>query len=94
VIQVRQTGDGDPFEFDVVVREGNGESRHRVTMARATWQRLTGGRQPPDVCLEACFRFLLDREPKESILASFDVEVIGRYFPGFERDLPGYLPRP
>jgi hypothetical protein len=32
-----------------------------------------------------CFAFLLEREPTESILSSFDVGVIGRYFPEFER---------
>ena len=42
-------------------------------------------------CLEAAFQFLLDREPKESILGRFDVAVISRYFPEFERELPRYL---
>jgi hypothetical protein len=37
---------------------------------------------------------LLDREPKESILGSFDVTVISRYFPEFERELPNYLSPP
>jgi hypothetical protein len=37
----------------------------------------------------ATFAFLLEREPKESILSSFDVSVIGRYFPGFEREIAG-----
>ncbi len=39
------------------------------------------------------FGFLLDREPKESILGRFDVTVIARYFPEFERELPNYLSR-
>jgi hypothetical protein len=39
------------------------------------------------------FRFLLDREPKESILGRFDVTAISRYFPEFERELPHYLSR-
>jgi hypothetical protein len=34
---------------------------------------------------------LLDREPKEAILSRFDVSVISRYFPEFERELPRYL---
>jgi hypothetical protein len=34
---------------------------------------------------------LLDREPKEQILAQFDVSVISLYFPEFERELPKYL---
>ena len=37
------------------------------------------------------FHFLLDREPKELILQRFDVTVISRYFPEFERELPHYL---
>jgi len=91
MIEVRRTGEGDPMEFEVVVREGKGESRHRVTMAEETYQRLAAGEHTPEHCLEAAFRFLLDREPKESILRSFDVTVISRYFPEFERELPRYL---
>jgi hypothetical protein len=34
---------------------------------------------------------LLDRESQESILKRFDVAVIPRYFPDFERALPRYL---
>jgi hypothetical protein len=91
MIQVRRTGDGDPLGFDVVVREGKGETRHQVTMSRAVCERLTAGEHTPEACLEAAFRFLLDREPKESILGRFDVTVISRYFPEFERELPRYL---
>jgi hypothetical protein len=46
---------------------------------------------PDTACIEAAFRFLLDREPKESILGRFDVTVISRYFPEFERELRRYL---
>jgi hypothetical protein len=53
--------------------------------------RLTDGTHKPERVLDAAFRFLLDREPKESILRRFDVEIIGRYFPEFERELPHYL---
>jgi hypothetical protein len=31
--------------------------------------------------------FLLKREPKESILRSFDLTVISRYFPEYEREM-------
>jgi hypothetical protein len=33
------------------------------------------------------FGFLLAREPKESILRSFGLSVIGRYFPEYEREI-------
>ncbi len=91
MIQVRRAGKGDPLEFEVIVREGKGETRHEVTMSRETCERLTAGKGTPERCLEAAFRFLLDREPKESILGLFDVTVISRYFPEFERELPSYL---
>jgi hypothetical protein len=62
-------------------------------MSRETCTRLAGGEHTPERCLEAAFRFLLDREPKESILGRFDVTLISRYFPEFERELPRYLSR-
>ena len=92
VIEVRRTGEGDdPLELEVVVREGNGESRHHVTVAKDMYERLTAGQVAPERCVEAAFRFLLDREPKESILGRFDLTVISRYFPEFEQELPRYL---
>ena len=81
MIEIRRTAEGDPLDFEVVVREGKGETRHHVTMSRETCEKLTAGTHTPERCLEAAFRFLLDREPKESILGRFDVEVISRYFP-------------
>jgi len=61
-------------------------------MAQETRASLTaGGKYSPEQCLEAAFRFLLDRKPKEAILKRFDVTVISRYFPEFEHQLPTYL---
>ena len=91
MIGVTRKAGTDPLTFDVVVREGSGESRHHVTMTRAMSERLAGSERTPEACIEAAFRFLLEREPKESILAQFDVSVIQRYFPEFERELPRYL---
>jgi hypothetical protein len=34
VIEIRRLAEGDPLDFEVVVREGRGETRHRVTMSR------------------------------------------------------------
>ena len=93
MIEVRCISDDDPLEFKVVVRDGKGESRHHVTMARKTYEQLTAGKHTPERCLEAAFRFLLDREPKESIFGQFDVKVISSYFPEFERGLARYLSR-
>jgi len=87
MIEVRRTG---PGAFTVTIREGDSETRHQVTLSEADCARLGGG-DTPEALVEAAFRFLLDREPKESILRRFDLTVISRYFPEFERELPRYL---
>jgi len=91
MIEVRQTGHTDPLTFDVVIRERGSETRHQVTLSKADHARLTNGSCPPDRCIEAAFRFLLDRESKEAILSRFDISVISRYFPDFESKLPRYM---
>jgi hypothetical protein len=93
LIEVRRISESGRLDFEVVVREGEGETRHHVTISRETYERLTAGKHTPERCLEAAFRFLLDREPKESILGRFDVAVISRYFPDFEREMRHYLSR-
>ncbi|KPV40104.1 hypothetical protein AN478_08100 [Thiohalorhabdus denitrificans] len=90
MIEVKRVGDGDPMEFEVTVSEGGGQSSHRVTFA-ADHQARICGQASPEACLEAAFRFLLDREPKEAILGTFDVSVIAKYFPDFERKVGAYL---
>ena len=65
MIEVRRTAENDSLVFDLVVREGKGETRHHVIMSREMCERLTAGKHTPERCVEAAFRFLLDREPKE-----------------------------
>jgi hypothetical protein len=86
-IDVRPTERDDEYEFDVTVREGRGETRHAVTVSREDYERLSGGEASPEALVTESFRFLLEREPKESILRSFDLTVISRYFPEYEREI-------
>ena len=79
--------------FDVVVRDARGESRSRVTIGADDAARFAALGAEPARCVEAAMRFLLDREPKESILGAFDMRVIRRYFPEFDDAFPGYLAR-
>jgi hypothetical protein len=90
MIEVTSEGGTDSLRFRVVVREAHGETRHEVTLAEVDFSRLGKGAKPEQV-IEAAFAFLLEREPKESILSRFDVSVIARYFPEFERELPRYF---
>jgi hypothetical protein len=73
-----------PWSFHVTVRDGGSETSHDVTMSPEDFARLGSDYRSPEDFVLACFGFLLEREPKESILSAFDVTVIGRYFPEFE----------
>ena len=80
------------FTFDVIVCDLRGESRHRVTIEAneaERWAKLG----TPSSCVEAVMRFLLEREPKESIMSTFDMRVVRRYFPEFDEAFPRYLVR-
>jgi len=79
--------------FDVIVRDTGGESRHQVTVQADDAKRWAKLGADPAHCVEAAMRFLLDREPKDSILGAFDMGVIRRYFPEFDDALPDYLAR-
>lgn len=86
-IEVSTTEGDDQYEFVVTVAEGRGETRHQVTLQKSDYQDLVGSRASPQALVEESFRFLLEREPKESILRSFDLMVIGHYFPQYRRDI-------
>jgi len=82
-IDVTRTG---AESFRVEVRDGRGKSVHEVK-ATAEQVRRYGGGASAESLIEASFEFLLEREPKESILSSFDLPVIERYFPEYAGDV-------
>jgi hypothetical protein len=75
--------------FRVTVREDDSSSEHDVTLSATDYERLGAKHRTPEDFVRACFEFLLEREPKESILARFDVSVISTYFPEFETKIQG-----
>ncbi len=86
-IEVQASDKGHAYEVQVTVSERGNETRHRVNLSKADYERLAGDRASPEDLVRESFRFLLEREPKESILRSFDLTVIGRYFPEYEREI-------
>jgi hypothetical protein len=67
---------------------GNGTSTtHEVAVRAADLERLAPGAVMPEDLVRRSFEFLLAREPKESILRQFELTVIGRYFPDWEREV-------
>lgn len=83
-IKVRTVGDEKGIiQFHVVVCEGSTKTEHVVELSESVYQDLTDGRADPEELVIKSFEFLLEREPKESILTEFDLSVISRYFPEY-----------
>jgi hypothetical protein len=61
-------------------------THHRVRLTKAELDRLAQGKSA-EALIEESFRFLLEREPNTSILASFDLLLIGQYFPEYEKEI-------
>ena len=77
----------DANRFRVRVVEGKSESAHEVTLDPKYTAKLAAKTVPPEELIRKSFEFLLEREPKESILSRFDLTVISRYFPEYEREI-------
>jgi len=73
----------DASTFKVTVKGGT-TTNHKVSVNPSYYEKLTGGRISAEELVERSFEFLLKRESNTSILSSFDLPVIGRYFPEYE----------
>lgn len=60
---------------------------HEVTVQADYALKLTAGKIENANLVKASFEFLLAREPNTSILRSFDLSVIARYFPEYENTI-------
>ena len=68
--------------YRVIVTDERGSSSHLVTVMPSDVEHYAPGATPEEL-LQAAFAFLLAREPKEAILAQFELPVIEQYFPEF-----------
>lgn len=75
--------------YRVTVTEGGSSTVHEVTCSPGDMEALGGA--TPEVLIEASFRFLLDREPRESIMRQFDLTLIAQYFPDYPSQIIEYL---
>ncbi|GAI64831.1 unnamed protein product [marine sediment metagenome] len=73
-------------EFTVKVEE----KEYNVGLDDEYWQDLTGGKIAKEELIKKSFEFLLEREPKESILSKFNLRIINQYFPEFEEEIRTY----
>ncbi|MGH3443581.1 MAG: hypothetical protein ACRDUY_16355 [Nitriliruptorales bacterium] len=73
-------------EFQVEIHDGD-VTTHRVTVPAGYPEQLGVDDVALNVLVRESFRFLLEREPKESILRQFELSVIERYFPEYSDEI-------
>lgn len=70
-------------EYGVTVTEGDHSTHHKVRVPETLRDELGIVDLDEDELVKESFHFLLEREPADSILGSFDLDVISRYFPDY-----------
>jgi hypothetical protein len=84
-VSCRATADG--FVCEVIVGIDAAATRHTVLVSQADMARLAPAGVTPDELVRASFEYLLEREPRESILRRFELPDIERYFPGYMAEI-------
>ncbi len=77
---------GDGWRCTVTVGDDADATIHDVTVDRATREDLAP-EATVDELVAASFAFLLEREPRESIMRRFELPVIGRFFPDYPEEI-------
>jgi hypothetical protein len=70
----------------VTLELADGGAEHTVTVDRSTLDDLAPG-ATPEALVAASFDFLLEREPAGSILRTFELPIIGRYFADYPDEI-------
>jgi hypothetical protein len=92
-VDVRCNPAPDGWRCAVTVRDDRSSSTHDVTVDADHAIDLAAATDAEHVTrlVEETFDFLLEREPKESILRTFDLAVVGQYFPEYDREIRSRL---
>ena len=72
--------------FEVTVADSI-TTTHTVTVTDQSLTDLTDNNVTKTQLLEFSFNFLLDRKPNTSILTSFDINVISKYFSNYKDEV-------
>ena len=73
-------------KYEVTV-QSNTITTHIVSLSDEVHKNLTNNKVTKEELLDFSFKFLLDREPNTSILSSFELTVISRYFSDYEKSV-------
>jgi hypothetical protein len=85
LIRVTRVADG---AFHVQTPAG---TSHDVTVPAGFAASVGCGQAAPEELVRSSFEFLLEREPATSILGTFSLDVISRYFPGYPAEIRARL---
>ncbi len=83
-IEVIAMGSG---EFQVEVHDDAGQSTHRVVVPEGYMGELGVEDVAMQDLVRESFRFLLEREPKESIQREFELPTIADFFPEYPEEI-------
>jgi hypothetical protein len=75
----------DKSVFTVTIDDEKSGTTHTVEVDYPYYKKLTNGTIGMDDLVIKSFKFLLQREPKEMILSSFNLSKIAFYFPEYEK---------
>ena len=87
MITVSCESDRDRWRCEVRIGDDPDATRHQVAVSDEDLVKLAPAGTSVERVVEASFVFLLEREPRGSILPEFDLAVIARYFPEYEREI-------
>jgi hypothetical protein len=73
--------------YDVAVCQATGATHHVVTVPPDLAAALGRPDLDPAHLVHASFEFLLEREPATSIMSTFSLDVISRYFPEYKSEM-------
>ena len=73
-------------EYEITVNSKK-VTTHIVTLLDKVHINLTNEKVTKEELLDFSFKFLLDREPNTSIMSSFELTVISRYFSDYEKSV-------
>ena len=77
----------DKFEISVNFKQ---RTKHLVYLSDEVHLNLTNNKISKKKLIKFSFEFLLDREPNTSILSSFELDVISKYFPEYSLNVQEY----
>jgi hypothetical protein len=76
-----------PGTYEVEVDQSGRRTTHRVRVPEGLATALGAEAVTEEELVAESFRFLLEREPATSILPSFSLEEIARYFPEYPEEM-------